>query len=134
MALLIPADVNLPPREVQPGNGSNFTFAELYELLGCQLVETRELADGSIMVHDEEGKAANSPQRNERATWLADFATPAQLVAEMLRERGQGKAIAWVGDPITDETTEVDYIAGDVLICTCEEWAQVGSSRAPSAD
>jgi hypothetical protein len=89
MAVLIPADDPLPQREVQTGNGSNFTFGELYELLPCDYVETRELADRSVMVLDEEGKCAEKP-RTERATHLADFATPARMVAELLRMREQG--------------------------------------------
>jgi hypothetical protein len=123
MALLIPADETVTPHDVQPGNGNNFTFPELYALLGCQRVETRALADGSIMVFDEEGNCAEP--RNERATQLADFATPGQIIADMLREREQGEQVIWVGEPITDETVEVDYIPGDALICSREEWGRV---------
>jgi hypothetical protein len=133
MALFIPAEPTEAVREVLPGNGNAFTFEELYELLACDLVETRRLADESIMVLDEEGKFADKP-RNARATGLADFATPAQMLADMQAEREHGVPVIWAGEPITAETTEVDYIAGDVLICSSQEWGRVGFAGGPTEE
>ncbi len=115
MAILIPADGNLPLRDVTPKNGRNFHLAELYELLACDYVEVLQLADGRKMVLDEDGKLANKP-RNERATRLANFVSPKQLISDMLRIRESGIDVIWMGEPITDNTTEVDSIVGDVLI------------------
>jgi len=120
MAIIIPADVKLPLRDVAPKNGRDFQLTQLYELLSCDMIEIRRLADGRIMVLDEEGKLTDKP-RNERATLLADFATPKQLIAEMSRMREAGVSVAWVGEPITSMATEVDYIVGDVLICNSGE-------------
>jgi hypothetical protein len=132
MALFIPTESTEEVHEVSPENGIAFTFEELYKLLSCDLVESLELADGSNMVLDEESKDADKP-RNERATRMAGFATPAGLVADMLAIREQGKGVIWMGEPITDETREVDYIAGDALVCSLEEWARVGSASDASA-
>jgi hypothetical protein len=134
MAHVIPADSSQEVIEVQPQNGAFFTYPELYELLSCQRVESFELPDGSILVLDEESKLVDQPLRNERATRLAGFGTPAQLVAEMLGNLAQGRWVAWLGEPITDESTEIDCIAGDALVCSREEWERVGSASDASAD
>ena len=115
MALLIPADGNLPLRDVQPKNGRNFQLTELYALLACDYIEILSLADGRKMVLDEDGKLAGKP-RNERATRLANFVSPKQLISEMIQLREAGIDVIWMGEPITDTTTEVDFIVGDVLI------------------
>ena len=120
MAIVIPADARLALRQVEPKNGTDFQLAELYELLGCETIEIRQVTPECIMVLDEEGKWRERP-RNERATILADFVTPMQLVALLLQARKAGVKVAWLGEPITDMTTEVDYIAGDVLICMTSE-------------
>lgn len=121
MALLIPANDNEPVREVQPKNGEDFTLKELYALLDCQYIEVINLPDGRIMVVDEEGKLVDEPMRNERATKLAGFVSLPEFVAEMLRLRAGGVNVIMAGPPIDDNTTEVDYIAGDALICEDSE-------------
>ena len=42
--------------EINLKKNPNSTFAELYEIIGCDLVELVELDRGIIMVVDEEGK------------------------------------------------------------------------------
>ncbi|HLG77145.1 MAG TPA: hypothetical protein VKX46_12075 [Ktedonobacteraceae bacterium] len=116
--LLIPADMHQPVHEVRPDNGTDFKLAQLYALLSCGGIEILSLGgglDGLIMVMDNDGKAEKP--RNERATQLANFVSPKQLVTEMLRLREAGIEVIWLGDPITDSMTETDYIAGDVLVC-----------------
>ncbi len=120
MAIVIPADVTQPLQHVEPKNGTDFQLAELYKLLNCQMIEIRQVTPELIMVLDEEGKLRDMP-RNERATILADFVTPMQLVALLLQAREAGITVMRLGEPITDMTTEVDYIAGDVLICNANE-------------
>src|ERR1700738_1138798 len=100
MALLIPADGNLPLRDVQPKNGRNFQLAELYELLACSYIEILQLTDGRKMVLDEDGKLTGKP-RNERATRLTNFVSPKQLISEMIRIREAGIDVIWMGEPIT---------------------------------
>ena len=116
MAIFIPANSDQPVYEVAPENGTDFKLAQLYKLLSCDMIEILPITDGLIMVIDEEGKWTSKP-RNERATRLANFVTPRQLVAGLLRTREAGIAVIWAGEPITDLMTEADYIVGDVLIC-----------------
>jgi len=120
MAILIPTDVNLPQRDVLPKNDTDFQLAELCKLLTCSMIEIRQLSDGRIMVFDEEGKLAQKP-RNQRATRLASFITPKQLIADMLRMHEAGIDAIWLGEPFTDMTTEIDFIAGDALLCSAHE-------------
>jgi hypothetical protein len=114
MALFIPANSDEPTREVQPKNGENFKLAELYELLDCQTIELVHLSSGKLMVIDEEGKFIYDHVRNVRATWLADFVSPREFVVRMLRLQEQGVNVILTGE-INDN--EVDYIAGNALIC-----------------
>jgi hypothetical protein len=115
MATLIPADARLPLREIEAKNGRRgFQLKELYALLGCTMVEVVPLAGGvQIMIIDEEGKLIDKP-RNDRATELAQFATPAQLTAWLLNLRNQGVAVIRVSP---DHIDVPEYIVGDVLIC-----------------
>jgi hypothetical protein len=74
--------------EVMPENGQNFSLAELYKHLGCNMVQVIYLNDGKTMWLDEEGKF-KTHERNEKATVL-------------LEEAGGGYG---------------DYVAGSALIC-----------------
>ena len=120
MATFIPADSTQPLRDVTPDNGCDFQGAQLHALLSCDTIEVLPLPQGLIMILDEEGKLTGK-LRNERATQLAGFVSPKQLIARMLRERDTGIDVIWVGEKITDDMTEVDYIVGDVLVCADEE-------------
>ncbi len=98
--------------ERQPENGRDFQLKELQEIVGgyIEIVPTK---DGRIMVCNEEGKLDGLP-RNEQATALVAFPSPREMM-ETLRTNPD---IIFVGE-ITD--TEVDYIAGDVLVCESSE-------------
>ena len=86
MAELIRTDGTV--ETVSPKNGKTFSLAEMYELIGCSLVQVVYLADGRIMWLDEEGKFKEH-YRNEQATLLLEQA---------------GGAFG-------------DYVAGNALIC-----------------
>jgi hypothetical protein len=67
MATLIP--VEGPPVSVEARDSDHgFTLAEVYELLGCDLVEVVRLPAGRLLLIDEMGKLRPAPQVNERAT------------------------------------------------------------------
>jgi hypothetical protein len=78
---------------IRPENGRDFKLAELYRLLGCEMVEIVSLKHGYILVIDEEGK-------------LTDKA-PNPCASDL----------AWL-DRAIDRT---DYIAGDALLCHSKE-------------
>lgn len=121
MALFIPADITQPVRTVIPENGRTFSLDELYILLSCDLIDTRYLTDGRILAFDDDGKYPGCV-RNKRATALADFAPLKQLIAEVLRQREEGVDLFWASEPLTDHLVDVDFIAGDALICHPHEW------------
>lgn len=54
MAILIGTDGVM--KEISPGNGTDFSLKELYELLKCDLIEVVRLQGGFIMILDELGK------------------------------------------------------------------------------
>ena len=43
-------------QEITPKNGTDFKLEELYELIGCELVEMIGLEEEMCMLTDEEGK------------------------------------------------------------------------------
>ena len=55
---------------IEPRNGTDFTFEELYPIMECDMIEIIRLPDGRIMLLDEEGNWSDKPT-NERATVLA---------------------------------------------------------------
>lgn len=57
--------------EIQPANGSDFTFEELYPILETNTLEILYLHDGTIMLMDEEGSLRESPVTNKQATNIA---------------------------------------------------------------
>lgn len=121
MALLIPADSTQPTRLVQPENGRDFQLPQLRTLLSCDMIEICRLSDPSLMlVIDDEGKLVGKP-RNARATALMGFAPLSHVVADLLAYRTAGIEVIFLGEPLTDLTSEVDWIAGDVLLCRDEE-------------
>ncbi|GHO48479.1 DUF3846 domain-containing protein [Ktedonospora formicarum] len=121
MAFLIPADSTQLIRWVAPENGQHFHLPQLRTLLSCDIIEICQLPTPSlILVIDDEGKFAPRP-RNERATRLVGFAPPSQIVTQMLALREAGVHLIWTGETLTDLTTEVDWIAGDALLCCSEE-------------
>ncbi|HLZ64356.1 MAG TPA: DUF3846 domain-containing protein [Ktedonosporobacter sp.] len=99
-------------KQVSPANGDNFRLPELQAIVGghIELINTR---DGRLMVLNDEGKLLDLP-RNEQATVLAGFASPAE-VTKLLLEHPD---IIYIGDLSGEET---DYIAGTVLVCNQDE-------------
>lgn len=114
MAFIIPADSTKPTVDVEPHNGTDFKLKQLYSLLDCTCIELVRLPSGRLMICDGEGKLVANPVRNVRATRLAHFVSPRAFIAQMARLREAGVEVI-LGAPITDN--EIDYIAGDVLIC-----------------
>lgn len=53
-----------------PANGTDFHLAELYKLLGCDMIQVLELGGEQIMILDEEGKLRDKPY-NMPATQIA---------------------------------------------------------------
>ena len=81
MAIIIRTDGT--EETIQPKDKANgFQFeGELYELLGCELIEIVHLSDGRLLLLDEEGKLPRPrKQVNEKATRLLHEAagTPAR--------------------------------------------------------
>jgi hypothetical protein len=79
---------------VTPKNGTDFTFQEVYPLIGTDIIEVAEATDGRIILLDEEGKLKGKPI-NKAATELYKYA--------MVDGR------PW------------DVIVGDVLVCADSE-------------
>lgn len=65
MARLI--TVNMDSNPIKPKNGTDFTLNELYELIGCSLVEVINIDRDNIMIVDEEG-AINGSVLNSTVT------------------------------------------------------------------
>lgn len=55
--------------DLKPVNGTDFTFEELYPVLGCDTIELLYLSDGTLMLFDEEGRLTGKPV-NQQATVL----------------------------------------------------------------
>src|SRR5947209_13392246 len=92
--------------ERQPANGLHFQLEELQAIVEGH-IEIVPLADGRIMVCNEESKLIGLPY-NELATHLAGFPTPDEVRAVLAAH----PEIIIMGDP-----DEADYIAGTVLVC-----------------
>lgn len=59
--------------DITPKNGSDFSLEELYELIGCEMVEVVYLTDSGIMIIDEEGKQKKPIVMNRIATDIANL-------------------------------------------------------------
>ena len=69
--------------EVSPENGRDYQSEELHRLLDCDMIDLIPTRDGHIMVIDDDGKISKKP-RNEAATALIAFKTPAEIAQQML--------------------------------------------------
>jgi len=58
------------PSLITPAKGRRFKLAELYHLLGCDLVDVVRLTDELILIIDDEGKFKNPAYLNLLATYL----------------------------------------------------------------
>jgi hypothetical protein len=117
MALLIKSSGET--LEVTPANGKDFKLAELYYLLSCDCIDTINLADGRVMIIDDEGKLKPEYDVNLEATFLF---REGRMNYHELRE--YMKSIEEAGINVIDarETKGEDYIAGDVLVCFDDEF------------
>lgn len=52
-------------KTIKPANGSDFTLEELYNLIGCDLIEVVSLDGDKIMIVDEEGLLKGSRINHE---------------------------------------------------------------------
>lgn len=93
MAILIKTDGRR--LVVHPENETDFSLAELYKMLDCEMVQVIELDGGRWMIFDEEGKL-----KPERVNQMNHVAT--HEAALVLRDG--------------------DYIAGHALICERKEF------------
>src|SRR5258708_12089085 len=75
--------------EVSPENGRDYQLEELHRLLDCSMIDLIPTRDGNIIVIDDDGKISKKP-RNEAATALVAFKSPAEIAQEMLRARAMG--------------------------------------------
>jgi hypothetical protein len=103
--------------EVSPENGRDYQPDELHRLLDCDIIATIPTRDGNIMVIDDDGKISKKP-RNEAATALIAFKTPAEIAQEMLQARAMGFDAIYI-DPDPPDTP--GYIAGTALVCDPHE-------------
>ncbi len=117
MALLIKSSGK--SLEVTAENGKDFKLHEVYLLLSCDCIDTINLADGRVMIIDDEGKLKPDFDVNLKATLLF---REGRMNYHEIRE--YMKSIEEAGVNVIDarETQGEDYIAGDVLVCSEEEF------------
>jgi hypothetical protein len=59
------------PTEIVPANGSDFTLQELYNAIGCEMIEIVYLPNDIILIVDEEGMLKPNPVINRLASHFA---------------------------------------------------------------
>ncbi len=59
-------------KSIKPENDTDFKLEQLYEAIGCTLIELVYLNDGQLMIVDEEGLNTNQPL-NPIASRIAGF-------------------------------------------------------------
>jgi hypothetical protein len=103
---------------VLPENGKDFQLEELYRLLSCLCIDTLPLADGRVMIIDDEGKLSPDHEVNLEVTLLF---REGRMNYHQLRD--YMKSLEKSGVPIVDArlVKGEDYIAGDVLVCDSGE-------------
>lgn len=101
--------------EVTPENGTDFSLAECYQLINCEMVEVVELSDGRIMILDEEGKLKDEFEINDKATelFMRDRPTHSEYVSKMKEMYGDNFIDAGMGDSDLN-----DSIVGTVIVCS----------------
>lgn len=116
MAELITIDNKV--KEVFPRNGKHFELQEMYELIGCSIIEIVYLHDNRPMVIDEEGSFKGPENINTLATRLykKNRMTRSQRQEYFQEMRKLGfTVIESMGE------NEADAIHGNVLVCKPEE-------------
>lgn len=105
--------------EIKPANGIDFSLEECYTLIGCEMVEVVSLADGRIMILDEEGKLKDEFELNAKATelFMQGRLSHAEYVSKMKKEYGDNFIDAGMGDDVLN-----DSIVGSVIICSPDKF------------
>jgi hypothetical protein len=101
--------------EVMPGNGKDFTLEEMYKHCNCDCVQFLQLADGRMMICDDEGKLKDDWHVNERASelYMEGRMNPKDYEKMMeARAKRMGFSFHTLGDP-----EHAHEIAGDALVC-----------------
>ncbi len=74
--------------EVKPKNGTDFDLKELYELIGCEMVQCVPFGEGKSLWIDEEGKLVDNWQDNinHEATkeWIKLYGDTDRIVGNAL--------------------------------------------------
>lgn len=83
--------------QITPDNGSTFSLHELYDLLGCNMIQVLNVGEicdtDSILILDEDGKFRQSPVINVKATVIAHA---------------------------HHAISKYDYIVGDAILCDAD--------------
>jgi hypothetical protein len=104
--------------EITPVNlTEGFQLKELYAMLECEIVEVIPLADGRIMICNEESKLIDEPVINSKATELYREGRPSakEYRAKMKQQYGDAFIDLSMGDDELD-----DSICGHVVVCPPE--------------
>ena len=85
MSLLITTDNTTT--QVRPADGDRFTLDEVYDLIGCRMVQEVYTRDGKSMLIDEEGKLTGKPV-NQLATYAYQWGMDDEIVGTALIVEG----------------------------------------------
>lgn len=107
-------DIN-PVTPKEPTKG--FQLDELYAMLECECIEVIKLADGRIMICNEESKLVDEPVINSKATELFREGRPSakEYRTKMKQQYGDAFIDLSSGDDELD-----DSICGHVVVCPPE--------------
>ena len=106
-------------KDIFPENGRDFKLTELYKILSCNLIDTLQLSDGKIMIIDDEGKLSGDHEVNMTATLLF---REGRMNYNELRQYMISLEESGISVIDARNVKGEDYIAGDVLICSQEEF------------
>jgi hypothetical protein len=70
--------------EVQPGNRQAFTLDELHRLLDCRIIDVARLADGRLLILDDEARLAGKPPNRNAALHGRGLAPGDAVVGDVL--------------------------------------------------
>jgi len=98
------------PKDLQNG----FQLKELYAMLECDIIEVVELANGNIMICNEESKLVDEPVINQKASELYREGRPSakEYRQQMKTKYGDSFIDVSSGDDELD-----DSVCGHVVVC-----------------
>jgi len=101
--------------EVTPKDSKNgFQLKELYSMLECEIVEVIPLANGNIMICNEESKLVDEPVINQKASELYREGRP---TAKEYRQQMKAKyGDAFIDLTMGDDKLD-DSVCGHVVVC-----------------